>query len=161
MIWGYVVALVTLGLDQLTKFLIYGTASRSIIGNLLWFESALNTGVAFSMFEGKGYIFIINSLIASAIFIFLIASKKFTPSKFEKIVFGLILGGTVGNVIDRIAFGGVRDFISLRFMNFAIFNVADMGITIGAVLLCVYILLSMFKPDKAGKNTTVKENDND
>lgn len=161
MLWGYIVALITLGLDQLTKFLIYGTASRSIIGNLLWFESTLNTGVAFSMFEDKGYIFIITSLIASAIFIFLIASKKFTPSKFEKIVFGMILGGTIGNVIDRIVFGGVRDFISLKFMNFAIFNVADMGITIGAVLLCVYIIVSMFKGDKAKDNKEIKENSDD
>ena len=161
MLWGYIVAVITLGLDQLTKFLIYGTASRSIIGNLLWFESTLNTGVAFSMFEGKGYIFIITSLIASAIFIFLIASKKFTSSKFEKIVFGMILGGTIGNVIDRIVFGGVRDFISLKFMNFAIFNVADMGITIGAVLLCVYIIVTMFKSDKTKDNKGIKENSDD
>ena len=161
MLWGYIVALVTLGLDQLTKFLIYGSASRSIIGSLLWFESTLNTGVAFSMFEDKSYIFIITSLIASAIFCYLMASKRFTPTKFEKIVFGMILGGTIGNVIDRIAFGGVRDFIYLKFMNFAIFNVADIGITVGAVLLCVYILITIFKPDKEQKNTDIKENNND
>ena len=73
----------------------------------------------------------------------------------------MILGGTIGNVIDRIVFGGVRDFISLKFMNFAIFNVADMGITIGAVLLCVYIIVSMFKGDKAKDNKEIKENSDD
>lgn len=161
MLWGYIVAIATLGLDQLTKFLIYGTASKSIIGNLLWFESTLNTGVAFSMFEDKGYIFIITSLIASVLFCWIIASKKFMTSKFEKIVFGMILGGTLGNVIDRIAFGGVRDFISLKFMNFAIFNVADIGITIGACLLCIYILITMFKPETTKENKDIKEKNND
>ena len=161
MLWGFVVALAVIGLDQLTKVLIYGTAARSIIGNLLWFESTLNTGVAFSMFEGKSYIFIITSLIASVGFCWLITSKKCFSTKFEKVCFGLILGGTVGNVIDRFIFAGVRDFIQIKFMNFAIFNVADMGITIGAAMLCVYIIISMFKPEKEVQKTEDKEQSND
>ena len=140
MFLGFIVALAVVVFDQLTKFLIYGTAARSIIGNLLWFESTLNTGVAFSMFEGKSYIFIITSLIASLAFCWLITSKKHFSTKFEKVCFGLILGGTIGNVIDRFIFAGVRDFISLKFMNFAIFNIADMAITVGAVLFCIAII---------------------
>jgi len=148
MIISFILSAVTIGLDQLTKFLIYGTPARSIIGNLLWFESSLNTGVAFSMFSGKSYIFIIISLIASAIFVWLILSKKFFVSKFEKIAIGVILGGTLGNVIDRIIFKGVRDFIYLKFINFAIFNVADMAITIGAIALCVFEVVLCFKKEK-------------
>ena len=161
MIFGFIVSLVVVGLDQLTKFLIYGSPARSIIGNLLWFESTLNTGVAFSMFEGKSYIFIITSLLASAIFCWLICSKKFFSGKFEKVCLGMILGGTIGNVIDRFIFAGVRDFISLKFMNFAIFNVADMGITIGAAMLCVYIIVSIFKPEKPKIISENKEHEND
>ena len=148
MLWGYIVALVTLGLDQLTKFLIYGSASRSIIGNLLWFESTLNTGVAFSMFEGKSVLFFVIAMIASLVMIYFICSKKWLKINLEKLSIGLILGGTISNAIDRLIFGGVRDFIYLKFMNFAIFNVADMAITIGAVLFCVAII---FLRDK-GKN---------
>lgn len=148
MILGFILSAVVIAVDQLTKFLIYGSPSRSIIGNLLWFESSLNTGVAFSMFEGKSYIFIITSLLASAVFVWLIISKKFFSSKFEKITIGIILGGTLGNVIDRIVFSGVRDFIYLKFLNFAIFNIADMAITIGAIVLCVYEIVVGFKKEK-------------
>jgi len=140
MIIGLICAFVVLGLDQLTKFLVYGTASRSIIGNLLWFESTLNTGVAFSMFEGKSILFFVIAMIASVFLIYVICSKKWLKTKIEKIALGLLLGGTIGNAIDRLVFGGVRDFIYLKFINFAIFNVADMAITIGAILFCVSII---------------------
>ena len=72
--------------------------------------------------------------------IYVICSKKWLKTKIEKIALGLLLGGTIGNAIDRLVFGGVRDFIYLKFINFAIFNVADMAITIGAILFCVSII---------------------
>ena len=148
MIISFVLSAVIILLDQMTKFLIYGTPARSVIGNLLWFESSLNTGVAFSMFEGKSNIFIVTSLVASVLFIYLIVSKKVFSSKFETIVLGVILGGTLSNVIDRFLFGGVRDFIYFKFINFAIFNIADMAVTIGAILLCVAVMIMTFKKDK-------------
>lgn len=140
MIIGLVSAILVLGLDQLTKYLVYGTAARSIIGDFLWFESTLNTGVAFSMFEGKSVLFFVIAMIASLILIYVICSKRWLKIKLEKISLGLLLGGTVANAIDRLIFGGVRDFIYLKFINFAIFNVADMAITIGAILFCVSII---------------------
>ncbi|MBR3885381.1 MAG: signal peptidase II [Clostridia bacterium] len=140
MIIGLVCAVLVIGLDQISKVLIYGSASKSIIGNLLWFESTLNTGVAFSMFEGKSILFFSIAMIASVVMIYFICSKKWLKIKLEKISLGLILGGTISNAIDRLIFGGVRDFIYLKFINFAIFNVADMAITIGAILFCVGII---------------------
>ena len=130
-------AILILGFDQITKILIYGTVSKSIIGNFLWFESTLNTGVAFSMFEGKSFIFFIVAFIASIVICYFICSKRWLKTKTEKLALGLILGGTISNAIDRLIFGGVRDFIYLKFINFAIFNIADMAITIGAILFCV------------------------
>ena len=152
MITSFIVAAVIVGLDQLTKFLIYGTPARSIIGNVLWFESTLNTGVAFSMFEGMQILFVIVAAIASVLFVYLIISKKWLNSKLEKISVALVLAGTIGNLIDRIVFNGVRDFIYLKFINFAIFNVADMAITIGAILLCVAIIFFR-KPKEEEKKT--------
>ena len=148
MIMAYLYALLVIGLDQLSKFLVYGTAARSIIGNALWFESTLNTGVAFSMFSGKSFVFVIVACVASAVLFYLIYTKKFLKRKSEKISLALILGGTISNAIDRIIFGGVRDFIYLKFINFAIFNVADMAITIGAILLCVVIIFSKDKKNR-------------
>lgn len=152
MITSFIVAAVIVGLDQLTKFLIYGTPARSIIGNVLWFESTLNTGVAFSMFEGMQILFVIVAAIASVLFVYLIISKKWLTSKLEKISVALVLAGTIGNLIDRIVFNGVRDFIYLKFINFAIFNLADMAITIGAILLCVAIIFFR-KPKEEEKKT--------
>ena len=142
MIIGYLCALLVIVIDQLTKFLIYGTAARSILGKFLWFESTLNTGVAFSMFSGKSIVFFVVACVASVFLIYLIYSKKWLKTKAEKISISLILGGTISNAIDRLVFGGVRDFIYLKFINFAIFNIADMAITIGAVLLCVLIIFA-------------------
>lgn len=147
MIFGLISALVIVGLDQLTKFLVYGSVSRSIIGNLLWFESTLNTGVAFSMFEGNSALFFVVAMVASALLLYLIISKKWLSGKLEKISIGLILGGTISNAIDRLIFKGVRDFIYLKFINFAIFNVADFAITVGAILFCVSILFLRKKTD--------------
>ena len=152
MITSLIVAAIVVGVDQLTKFLIYGTPAGSVVGNLLWFESTLNTGVAFSMFEGMQWLFIVIASVASILFIYLIVSKKWLESKFEKISVALVLAGTVGNLIDRIIFNGVRDFIYLKFINFAIFNVADMAITIGAIMFCVAIVF--FRKSKEEKRET-------
>lgn len=152
MIIALICVCLVVALDQVTKFLIYGTATRSILGNIVWFESTLNTGVAFSMFSGAGIVFIVISSLASALMLYLIISNRFFKTKFEKITLGVILGGTIGNLIDRIAFQGVRDFIYLKFINFAIFNVADMAITIGVIVLCVYYLIVTIKKEKNNKN---------
>lgn len=149
MLISFICSIAIIAIDQLTKFLIYGSAPVSVLGDFLWFESSLNTGVAFSMFEGHSYLFVVLSGVASLVMIWLIVSKKIFKSKFEKISLGVILGGTIANAIDRIAFGGVRDFIYLKFINFAIFNVADMAITIGASLLCLLIVISIFKKDES------------
>ena len=77
MIIGLVCAVLVIGLDQLSKFLVYGSISRSIIGNFLWFESTLNTGVAFSMFEGKSVLFFVLAMIASLAIIYLIWNRRF------------------------------------------------------------------------------------
>ena len=160
MILGFILAAVALGLDQLTKFLIYGTASRSIIGDFLWFSSTLNKGVAFSMFENVPWLFIITSSLATIIFIYLIISKKYLTQKLQKISLGLLLGGTFGNLLDRFIFGGVRDFIYLKFINYAIFNVADMAVVCGVILLCISIVISLVKDAKnKTKEQTEEKND--
>ena len=140
MIIASVLVIVSVAVDQLTKFLIFGNAPVSIIGNVLWFQSTLNTGVAFGMFENSNLLFLIISSVACVIFVYLLFSKKFFVSRTQKVCIGLILGGTLSNLIDRIAFGGVRDFIYLKFINFAIFNIADMCVTISVIVFCAYLL---------------------
>ena len=152
---GFALALIVIGIDQLTKFLIYGTATKIILGDLLWFKSTLNTGVAFSMFEGNSTLFIVITSLASIALTYLILSKKFLNKMRYKVCLGLILGGTIGNLIDRIIFKGVRDFIYLKFLNFAIFNVADAVIVVSVALFCVFMIVETFKKEE--KTNDIKE----
>ncbi len=158
MILGIIFAVASIILDQLTKFLIYGNAPVSIVGNVLWFHSTFNTGVAFGMFKNGGIVFILLSSVASIVLIYLLLNKKVLSSKTEKVSLGLILGGTIGNLIDRISFGGVRDFIYLKFIDFAIFNFADMCVVFGVLILCSYILFKSFKKEDK-KEDKKKTND--
>ena len=89
------------------------------------------------------FIAISTPLILAMIWVLLSKRKEFT--KFLKICVGILLGGTIGNYIDRIWLGGVRDFIYFKSINFAIFNIADAAVTIGGVLLIIGIIVEMIK----------------
>lgn len=124
-------------LDQLTKIFTTGF-SVGIIPNFLSFIYTQNTGVAFSFLSGKSWIFIPISLVAAIALIafFLLAKKK---SFLLTIGLSLVVAGAIGNLIDRIFLGFVRDFISFHFFP-AIFNFADVCITIGTILLAIYLV---------------------
>jgi len=134
-------------LDQLTKLWLYGK-SFSLLGDFLWVESTFNKGAAFGSFAGARWLFIGLAVPVLAIIIYLVISKKLGGTKFLGITLGMLFGGIVGNLIDRIFLAGVRDFIYFKFINFAIFNIADAFITIGTIMLIVYIIFLWDKGDK-------------
>ena len=110
-----------------------------LISGIISIFSTYNTGGAWSVFSNHTVILTIVSAIFLSIimlFYFLYKDKKplFTVSC------ALIVSGALGNLIDRIFLGYVRDFIKLDFINFPIFNFADMCICVGVILLCVYFL---------------------
>lgn len=135
-------ALLFIALDRLTKM----WAERWLLGRhggvlealpgVFHFHYAENTGVAFSMLpDGRLLIIALNILLIAAVTGYLVVKKP----KGRLVRLGLILvaaGGT-GNVIDRIALGYVIDFIELTFMRFAVFNFADVCVTVGAALAAV------------------------
>ena len=97
-----------------------------------------NLGAAFSILNGGRFLFIIMAIIVlNLIFIFYIKDKDL--SKFEIIIFSLLISGIVGNLIDRILYGYVIDFIDFNSFsyNFAIFNLADSFIVISVILLVI------------------------
>ncbi|MBQ3158356.1 MAG: signal peptidase II [Clostridia bacterium] len=144
MLVAFIISIVIIIIDQVTKFCLYGM-SCSLIGDFLWLESTLNTGASFGMLKNGTVFFIIFSIPMIALMIWLIVSKKYDYGKFFKITLGILLGGTIGNLIDRIFFAGVRDFIYFKSINFAIFNVADIAITVATIMLVVFLFLEMFK----------------
>ena len=127
-------------LDQVSKFLVLITLgferSKNIIPNFLNFTLVKNKGAAFSLFSNSTNILTIISLLTSLLLIIIIL--KFTPNSYWNLI-GLVflLGGTVGNGIDRLFKGYVLDFLELVPINFPIFNVAD--ISINLAILCFII----------------------
>ncbi len=131
--------LVVVAADRLTKIFFTGilTAGESIrvIPNIFHFTLVQNTGIAFGLFKNQGAVFIIIPVIAIVLIAFNIYyhrnSKEVTRAYL--IGFSLILGGAIGNLIDRISFGYVIDFIDFRI--WPVFNIADSAITIGTIII--------------------------
>ncbi len=140
----FAISVVIIAIDQITKAFLYGQ-SYSVWGDFLWVESSFNTGAAFSILSGAIWLFVCISIISCVIMIYFICSSKWGLSVFSKISLSVVLGGAIGNLIDRIVLGGVRDFIYLKSINFAIFNVADMAVTVGGVMLVVGIIIDLIK----------------
>jgi len=99
-----------------------------------------NYGAAFNIFSGSRIFLSLISIIFSILLIYLILRKK-TLNKFDLFAYSFILGGTIGNGIDRILKGFVIDFINLNIINFPVFNIADISINVGFI----FILYRIFK----------------
>ena len=124
-------------IDQITKAIaVTKLASGPVpaIGDIVSLSLVRNTGAAFGLFRHQTTAFIFISLIAIAFTIFYLVKRKVN----FYLPFALILGGAVGNLVDRLRFGYVVDFIDLHF--WPVFNVADSCITIGAIFLFVMIM---------------------
>ncbi len=127
-------------LDQFSKFLILSTLgferSKNIFPNLLNFTLVKNKGAAFSLFSNSTTILTIISILATLLLVTIIL--KSPPRSFWNLIgLAYLLGGTVGNGIDRLFKGYVLDFFELVPINFPIFNVADISINIA--MLCFII----------------------
>lgn len=124
--------------DLATKIILEGK-SLTVINGVLSFESTHNTGAAWSMLEGRMALFIIGAIVfVLAMFLFDYFKKEQNKVYFAGFV--LMLAGAIGNLIDRAVYGYVRDFIKLDFINFPIFNIADMALTVGAIVFSIYVL---------------------
>ena len=135
----FIVMVMVLGFDYLTKFLLTDK-NISIISNFFAIKYTKNYGAAWSIFANKRVFLIIISLI---FLIFLYKySYNFKDTKNNKISFGLVFGGLFGNLLDRILFGYVRDFISFQFGDYyyPIFNIADIAIVIGLFSIIIAVL---------------------
>ena len=127
--------------DQITKYAVYKNISlgESIPAEgIIRITYARNTGMAFSLFENFGIILLILSLIiASILIIYLFTIDK--PRILIRVFSGLVIAGALGNILDRIRFGYVNDFIDVGW--WPIFNIADSSITIAIV---IYIFDAIF-----------------
>ena len=128
-------------IDQFTKYFIFYNYKTVINKDLLLFklDFAKNYGAAFNIFSGNRIFLSCISIIFSILLIYLILRKN-NLYILDLYSYSFILGGTIGNGIDRIFRGFVIDFINLNIINFPIFNIADISINIGFFFLTYSIL---------------------
>lgn len=149
-------ALFLIGADQALKLFIreglplYTT--RPLLPGVVELTYVQNTGAAFSLFSEHTWILALISALASLLLLFLLLWGTF-PHPLAMTGLCLILGGAVGNLIDRVALGFVVDMFSLQFVNFAIFNIADIGVCLGGVLLFFFLIFFWGEGERGGKHS--------
>jgi len=123
-------------IDQFTKYLMFYNKELFINKDFLLFklDFVKNYGAAFNIFNGSRIFLSLISILFSILLIYLIFRKN-TLNPFDLYSYSFILGGTIGNGIDRIYKGFVIDFINLNIINFPVFNIADISINIGFIFL--------------------------
>ena len=143
-------------IDQISKFVVSNKLgferSRNIIPNILDLNLVKNKGAAFSLFSNSTSILTIISFVATLLLITIIL-KLPIRSHWNSIGFAYLLGGTVGNGIDRVFRGYVLDFFELLPINFPIFNVADISINIAIICFIIDIIP---RKDQLNKNQIIK-----
>ena len=137
------------GADQLTKALIYGHDAAFIPG-FLRLESVENRGMVWGLMNGVNWFVPVVSVLTLAvigIIMYVVIKHVKTMHPLIGVALACIIGGAIGNLIDRMFLGFVRDFLCTEFISFPVFNVADAFVTCGAILLGVMLIFT--KPGHA------------
>ena len=129
-------------IDQLVKHFVVASLalgqSVSVVNGVLSITRINNTGAAWSMLSGHQFVFVVIAIVAAVLVTYFIVKYWFLIP--YRIGLGLLLAGTLGNVIDRIFYNHVVDMFQLDFINFPIFNCADMYLTFGILILAIAII---------------------
>lgn len=135
--------------DQISKFIAVDALqtvgnTAKFIPHLIRFEYQQNTGMAWGLLPNSRWLFVAVTVIVSAIVVYVIIKYRKTMPKFIAVTLTVVLAGAIGNLIDRLVFGYVRDFIAFdfSFYEFPVFNIADTCVTIGSILLLCAILFT-------------------
>ncbi len=159
MLIGLNVALLVILLDQLSKYYmlneILGLQNIIIIAPFFSLVRAWNTGVSFSMFNNYGNVGAwALSAVALMIVGFLLIWLKSEKNKIAQIALGMIIGGAIGNVIDRVRLGAVFDFLDFHIgdSHWPAFNLADSFICVGAMILILQSVIAYGKQKKGAKD---------
>lgn len=152
----YIIAIIVIGIDQLTKWVIVNTMEYgeqiTVIDNFFYFTSHRNKGAAWGILQGQMlFFYIITAIVVVGIIYYM--QKYAKESKLLAISLSLILGGALGNFIDRLFRKEVVDFfdfIIFRY-DFPIFNVADSALVVGVILIIIATIIDETKKGKVKK----------
>ncbi len=145
------ISLIVLVLDQITKFFavnsLRGNAPIVIIDNFLQFNYVENYGAAFGILQNKKIFFIVmTTIVVIGIIVYIKTNTNLTT--IMKITLAMIIGGAIGNFIDRVRLGYVVDFIDVKFWglyDFPVFNIADSSIVIATILICYLVIFNKYE----------------
>ncbi|MBO1085248.1 MULTISPECIES: signal peptidase II [Enterococcus] len=141
----WIISALIIGLDQWVKWLIVDNfalgETKSVIPGVLSLNHIRNFGAAWSLLEGKMWFFTVVTIIAVVVILTLMIKNRSNGNRWFMIGLTLILAGAIGNFIDRVRLGYVIDMFQTDFMNFPIFNVADISLVIGVICVLIYIIL--------------------
>ena len=149
-----VTAAVLAVIDQIIKILtikaipLYGAVP--FVPGVLGLTYIRNTGAAWSMFNEHTWLLTVVSLVVIVVIIWLLASRKTIPGAMGRWSLAVLLGGAVGNCIDRIRLGYVVDMFQAQFIDFPVFNFADICITLGGIVFCLYVIFAWVVGEKNG-----------
>ena len=157
-IFTTLIVAVSILIDLLSKIFTDGKFGINILGEFLKFNSTHNYGAAYGIFSGQSIgLIVVTSIVLVVILIYNYFKKNKTI--LYSISAGLIIGGAIGNLIDRIFLGYVRDFIKFSIFEFTC-NVADICLTFGVILFIIYLIFfdeMLFRKNKT-KNAENKQN---
>lgn len=142
--------------DQVTKLLTVANiplhSEVSVIEGVVGLTYVRNTGAAFSSFQGAQWLFALVFVLFTAAVLWEYFKSPMPFKKHERVLIAAIYGGAVGNMIDRVRMGYVVDMVKVQFINFPVFNVADVFITCGCLALMVSLIFcnkTFWKEDAA------------
>lgn len=143
MIYVYMVIIALLiGIDQLSKIwalnYLKEVGTIPVIENVFHLTYVENRGAAFGMLQNNQWIFVVVALVASVFGVYYLYKKN--VNLLGKSAIMMIIAGAVGNAIDRLRLGFVVDYFDFRIIWEYVFNVADVFVVVGTILLCIYIL---------------------
>jgi len=145
-------------LDQLSKWLavvfLRGGDSVPVIKDVFQLTYVENKGAAFGMFSEQRWLFMTASAVAIICLFVYIAVKK-PKSIIIRTSLSMIIGGGIGNMIDRFLLGYVVDFFDFSLINFAVFNVADSFVCVGTGILMLYIIITTIQDIKGAKKDEI------
>lgn len=148
-----ILSIIFIIIDQLSKIIIVNNLTNNksieVIKSFFYLTYTNNKGAAFSILTGRRILLILVALIVIGVLIYYVRKNKI-EGKVNKIALSLVIGGSIGNLIDRILRGAVVDFIDIKIFgyNFPIFNLADTFIVIGVFLL----IIEMFRKEHRNDN---------
>lgn len=150
MLLAIITTILVVVIDRLVKNWTTGSLllheSKAGIDGVFDFFYIHNDGAGFGLFSGKMWLFVSVTILIVIYLLYLIYRHR-DAKWYLTLSYGLLLGGAIGNFIDRILYGYVIDMIRLQFMSFPIFNIADMALSIGVVLLIIQVLLDQNSED--------------